>query len=487
MVKRQPRGIPVGGEFASTQRGESGAELHAVEEKTVQYSFLERFEEMNEQYEHDFEGFPNSFAKSDLRGKYLPAAGSDPRREDRFFAANHSNGIPQRMFLAVSSTKDLALTDEEVAELAERNGLTNLRPLDKELADGLRLGERGWVAEYDGTEVAIGSKSAGSRNASNYSFRGAVRPPFTKREFTHLDLRALAGAERIRRKTGVDLLPIVTGSELKRRENRILSAAENPDPGHNQQAGENHKRIRAEHVEAVRTAFEELGGAQQEMTNFSAQRKHFKAQQGSSATAWQDKKHPDELHQKMAAETSLNDSFAKVEIDNDVTPEMYADFEKAWDETRDKLPPIPGDRQPTLRVRYLGRHKATGVFFPHANTIAIDVRNSSSFVHEYGHYVDLVTQDNASLGREFRDVVFDYSCQLKLPPEMKNKEDYFSTPTEVYARGFEMYASQRLGVDNRLLNAEKFDRPDFAPFREDPELKDRMFDLFDKAFGKKTA
>ena len=71
------------GEFGTLHRGESQVEVEIEPEKQVEYSFLEKFEEMAEQYEHDFEGFPKSFANADLRGKYLPAPGGDPAREAR--------------------------------------------------------------------------------------------------------------------------------------------------------------------------------------------------------------------------------------------------------------------------------------------------------------------------------------------------------------------------------------------------------------------
>src|SRR5699024_4481733 len=100
------------GEFGSLHRGESQVEVQ-VDEKPVEYSFLEKFEAMADQYEHDFEGFPISFANADLRGKYLPAPGGDPAREARFMRSNHTGAIPQRMALAVSSTSDLKMTDEE--------------------------------------------------------------------------------------------------------------------------------------------------------------------------------------------------------------------------------------------------------------------------------------------------------------------------------------------------------------------------------------
>lgn len=471
------------GEFGSLHRGESQVEVQ-VDEKPVEYSFLEKFEEMADQYEHDFEGFPNSFANADLRGKYLPAPGGDPKREERFMRANHAAAIPQRMALAVSSTSDLKMSDEDVEALAERHGMTNLRRIDPVDAKGLKLGERSWVADYEGSEVAISGASAGSKNMRDYTFRRNPTPPFEKRKFTHLDIRALAAFERIDRKTGVDLMPIVTGAELARRENRFLTPAENPEPDHNKRAGENRTAVMERHVADVSRAFSELEDAQSEARNFKAQAKYMKAKQGSVATAWQDKKNPDKVHAELARSTSMARDFAKVEIDNDVDPEQFRDFETAWEDAKTKLPPIPAGREPSLRIRYLGKHKATGVFFPHANTIAVDVRDSSSFVHEYGHYVDLVTKDNASVGRGFREVVDSYSRSVKMPPGMETKSGYYSTPTEVYARGFEMYAHERLGVDNRLLRKDKFDRFDFEPFQRNPELKEKMFGLFDEAFGK---
>src|SRR5699024_10859652 len=101
-----------------------------------------------------------------------------------------------------------------------------------------------------------------------------------------------------------------------------------------------------------------------------------------------------------------------------------------------------------------------------------------------GHYVDLVTQDNASVGRGFREVVDSYSRSVKMPPGMETKSGYYSTPTEVYARGFEMYAHERLGVDHRLLRKDKFDRFDFEPFQRDPALKAATVGPVDEASGR---
>lgn len=443
------------------------------------YTFLAHFEQLSDQHEQDFEGYPNRFFTADLRGKYLPPKGSS--NEDYYFRANHASGIPQRMYLAASDTSDLKISEQEVQDLAARCQIEDLRPIDPELAKSLRLGSRSWVGMYDGVQVAISDASAGSKNARDFQFRVRPKPPFTERTFVHLDLRALAGNERIKRKTGVDLLPAVTASNHR---NISSTKFENGRRVFDHEARDRKERLVQENADNVRTAFEALEDAQVEGRNFLAQKKFMRSAQSSIATAWQDKKHPDAQHVEMAKNTSLAKVFAKVEIDNDVDAESFQRFEQAWEEAKDKLPPIPAGKEPALRIRKLGKHKATGVYFPHVNTIAIDVRDSGSFIHEYGHYVDIAVKGNASLDAQFRDVVRDYEKKLQVPKGTTGKYDhsYYSTPTEVYARGFELYAHERLGIDNRLLKPEKHDRFDFAPFREDPGMKERMFAIFDEAF-----
>ena len=151
----------------------------------------------------------------------------------------------------------------------------------------------------------------------------------------------------------------------------------------------------------------------------------------------------------------------------------------------DKLPPMAEDRKPELRLRKLGKHRATGVFFPHKNTIAVDIRDSSSFIHEYGHYIDLTVKNNQSLNNEFTSVTKEYSSALKMPDVMgEGKREYYTTPTEVHSRAFEMYAHERLGINNRLLNPDKFNEFDYKPFKDNPELKEKTFAFFDKVFSK---
>ncbi|GAA4837999.1 hypothetical protein [Garicola koreensis] len=156
---------------------------------------------------------------------------------------------------------------------------------------------------------------------------------------------------------------------------------------------------------------------QLEGRNFLAQKKYIREQNATIASAFDDKKNPDKARQDMMASTSLSTAngghFSKVEIDNDVDPDEYADFENAIHDAESKLPPIPADRRPDLRIRKLGKHNANGVYNPARNTVAVDVRTSEAYIHEMGHYYDLTAKGNASLSEDFKDISRSYSSAVE--------------------------------------------------------------------------
>lgn len=457
------------------------------ERESIRYSFLEEFEAQQERFEQDFDGFPNRFFTADLYDNKYLVPPEDPQHE-RLWHANFRVAGAQRMLQATSEPSDLRVPDERIEKTARDLGMTDLRRIeDPKVLRDLKLGERGWVGTLDGREVVFGDKSAGSKNCRQYRFLRTPPEPLKNAQFLHLDARSLAGVERVKRRTGVNLLPVMAGVELEESDARISARTDLSRTQKYEHKKEMRALINARDEALVRGAFADLEDAQREGQNFRAQRKYLKDKlTTSSATAWQDKKHPDEIHQQLMRETRLNDHFAKVEVDNDVDPAEFADFERSLDEVRGKLPPIPAGREPVLRVRYLGRHRASGVFFPHANTIAVDVRDSGSYVHEYGHYLDFVAKSNASLAPEFREVVGTYRRNLVVPESMSSKKEYYGTPTEVFARGFELYARERLGVTgSRLLREDRLGGFDYAPFA-DEEFKQRTFTLFDRVFDKQT-
>lgn len=422
----------------------------------IRYSFVKEFAEQEAAFKQDFDGFPNRFFNADLRGSKTRLGDEDDGRGswvyvDARWTSNH-------LAKATSAPSDYKVSTDEVAGICGELGLHDFQEVtDPSILRAIKANDRIWLARNNKEEqILISDNTVRTRAFNVFSFTRTDKPPID-RSFMMTDTRVMAGLTRIKRKTGDEEFIDNTLS---------------------------HKPNYTEYKEVAAATILDLEKAQYEGANFIAQRKYVKEHSGKVATAWMDKKNPDEEHKNLMHSTSLLKTFKKVEIDNDVDPAEFADFEHAIHKVKAKLPSIPGGKEPELRIRKLGKHKATGVFFPHKNTICVDVKTSSSFIHEYGHYCDLVVKNNASLSSEFRDISQAYTHNLKVPAEIASKRDYYSTPTEIFARGFEMYANQKLGINNRLLNPEKFNGFDFEPFKKDPELKTRMFSLFDKIFAK---
>ena len=498
------------GRFADKPHDEAvGVSLQPMPQpEQVRYSFLEDWEDRTDEFNTAFEGVPTRFFTAD------PLKDEDVRRLAYHIDLNHDvwntltanedkGGEPwadyqqhikaghgsmwqtsndparhtlQRLTYATTAPKDGALTDEQVRQIATELDLTDVRALNERQLRSVGAKEAWSVKTRDGHQYIVVDKLPASRDFQRAWMRRSI-DGFDS-SFQRIDTRSLVGAARLHNMTGVNALEL---------------GADKPVPRPRGVKYEDYKR-----EEATRF-LRQLWGAQQlldqveakrrEGANFRAQAKYVKqASAKTTARAWEDKLHPDKTHQQMMADTALNDTFSKVEIDNDVSAEEFADFEATWEEAAKRLPQIPGRAAPTLRIRKLGRHKATGMYFPHVNTVVVDVRDSSSMVHEMGHYYDIATQNNASLDSGFVDVVDSYSKNLVMPKEAAHssaramKADYYQTPTEVFARGFEMWAHERQGVRGRVLNPNKFNGFAYAPFHN-PELKTKLFAFFDERFG----
>ncbi len=174
----------------------------------------------------------------------------------------------------------------------------------------------------------------------------------------------------------------------------------------------------------------------------------------STARAWEQKKTQDSELLHLARVSPLNAYFTHIEIDESVCASEWADFES---QVLTALKHLPWSRQlaPVLRVRKLGRHKASGIYFPHVNTIAVDVRTSKSFIHEYSHYVDLALHNSFSTTPAFAEVVANYRAHLELPEglDTPRKRAYYTTPTEIFARASEVYHHYK-NTQTRLINNE---------------------------------
>lgn len=439
----------------------------SLPDKRNKYSFVREFEEQKEKFTKSFDGFPNRFFNADLAGKYFSEAyyeaysnEPDPqKRMGEYAVIPAPRKLATRLAQSASSPEDMNISSETVLKNFEKLGVTNGEELE-----GLNLRslgtEKAWFGKIGDTQIVVaGSKQ--SSNFSRYSFRRFIGDkPFTSRKFIMIDARTLAGTERIHNAT---------------KENMLNTIVENDN-----------KSLQSLRIPMIEV-YKKVRDKQYEGSNFIAQKKFIDEHTSNKvATAWMDKKGIDEVHQKLAKETPLRKHFRKIEIDNDVAPAEFKEFEKEFEETFSKLPEFDKNAVPELRIRKLGKHNAAGVFFPHKNTVCIDVRHSSSTIHELGHYYDLVVKKNASLSPEFESIVKSYSKGLEYNKDVGGRNrQYYTTPTEVHSRFFEVYAHEKLGVDNRLLDKDRFNtRFDYAPIMSNEGLKKRAFAFFDKTFGK---
>lgn len=193
------------------------------------------------------------------------------------------------------------------------------------------------------------------------------------------------------------------------------------------------------------------------------------------ARAFEPKKNVNESTQKAMTESPLNVFFKEVEFDNDVDLKKVKKFEQ---EAMLFLH-MYGDNitKPTLRLRKLGKHSSRnkivkGLYYPANNNLIIDYRKGriDSFVHEYGHYLDHNKGDeDLSLSPEFADVLSEYRSKLKL------KKDYYMIPTEVFARAYQFWISEKnINSDINDFDASK---AEYEPFIE---MKEKVNAYFDK-------
>lgn len=181
----------------------------------------------------------------------------------------------------------------------------------------------------------------------------------------------------------------------------------------------------------------------------------------------------------MNKSTIFNDlGFRKCEIDTEryqgkeFNRFAFRSLEHQWKHLCNKLP--HSSVRPELKIRKLGKHKATGLFVPNLNILAIDVRVSNSFIHEYGHYLDHTYHEhedislNSNLFKTIREQYRKNLGSLVLKAKKSNhlslreqgetiakKWDYYITPTEIFARAFELWVHFCIDSGTELTKSTK--------------------------------
>ena len=173
-----------------------------------------------------------------------------------------------------------------------------------------------------------------------------------------------------------------------------------------------------------------------------------------SARVFEDKKNPDADHVTAARDGFIGRAFSRTEVDDACDLTEFLDLQDEL-EARFRCGEIPqiDTSAHDLRFRLLGRHRAWGIYFPYTPVsstpcIAVDCRYPASLLHEFAHAYDFENGMPSNTDVRFRLEILRPFCDefrrmakdggLSISPK---KVAYYTTPTEVFARSWEVYAS----------------------------------------------
>ena len=190
---------------------------------------------------------------------------------------------------------------------------------------------------------------------------------------------------------------------------------------------------------------------------------------GSVATAYRTKKNIPQYIEERMSSTSLLNLFDFVEFDETVDLELLAQFESDVSRLKASIPTLFNFKVASLRLRKLGKHSSvnkttTGLYYPSFDNIVVELRDVSSFVHEWGHALDnklgVLSGQNEFLKHIYSPTV-NYIARHITDTRFQS---YYSMPNEVFARAFEWYVSQIYTERSGILKSQ-------ADYQSRPEYK----------------
>ena len=209
------------------------------------------------------------------------------------------------------------------------------------------------------------------------------------------------------------------------------------------------------------------------------------------ARAFETKKNiPGKILKVMNSNKFLN-YFSYVELDADTDLDKFRLVEDEWERIIKMFDLNKLDKKPELRFRKLGKHRALGLYYPGLKCLCVDITSPSSFMHEFGHHIDYTYSTRPmSLQYEFRNILREYTKAYDKPrgedKYLYNKRKYFTTPTEIFARTFEMYLVNKK-IETTFLKEKK----DMNIINGYPEFDEKVinqindyFDSFELDFKK---
>lgn len=214
---------------------------------------------------------------------------------------------------------------------------------------------------------------------------------------------------------------------------------------------------------------------------------------GTIAGAFDDKIVVSRRVADLADRSPLNALFGHVEYDEDIDLTKIHQMEQEIITAMRHLPQSGRDLT-ALRVRKLGRYRGNtmGVYSPARTAIALDdgkaTRNGysgmSSFLHEWAHHLDhtSIGGTQLSMGAGFRPMLTAVIDDIDMRRDQYSRDfrDYLKTPTEAFARCFEYWASEIVGVESSLLADHHTYRTSnrYAAMREHEDLVERTMRAF---------
>jgi hypothetical protein len=221
-------------------------------------------------------------------------------------------------------------------------------------------------------------------------------------------------------------------------------------------------------------------------TNREANRRY--ADPKHTATVFEDKKNCDDRHKAAAANGYIPSMFKHVEIDDDVDLDVYArmqdEFKKRWNDG--ELPQIDPSVH-SLRFRKTGRHHAIGVYCDALKGIAVDPRAPKSLLHEFSHAYDY-GNEQLSCSDGFRPILRAFRDNFDTEGLSDTQIRYYDTPTEVFARSWEVYAATH-GKGGSFVKTvdEMKDDAAYKPLFHIKGLNEYFDKLSDQGQGKRQA
>lgn len=213
------------------------------------------------------------------------------------------------------------------------------------------------------------------------------------------------------------------------------------------------------------------------------------------ATAYMTKKNIPLKVQNAMQSSYFNKWFRYVEYDEQCDLEKMKLIEKEFISFACKIG-LPLRQDVDIRFRFLGKHRAAGLYFPEMRSLCVDLRYPSALAHELGHMIDYELSpsniSSFSAAYSFRPIIDRYKelmgniiskldkqdpQRIRWEGNTKYNRGYYFTPTEIFARCFEIYLYRIKKIESSLI-----DECNEIYYPVDSEFEESIERYFDELF-----